>query len=113
MKASTDEPAAAATTGTLLWHSSSAHIQGQDWNLTFLGAFLSFLARAFLGLPSLLSLAGFSLAAALGALAFLGAGLASDHAGRFFGFGTASCSGSGLNFQGPKLSYAQKVAAAQ
>jgi hypothetical protein len=61
--------------------------------LTFLGAFLSFLARAFLGLPSLLSLAGFSLAAALGALAFLGAGLASDEgAGRFLGFGAASCS---------------------
>jgi hypothetical protein len=62
--------------------------------LTFLGAFLSFLARAFLGLPSLLSLAGFSLAAALGALAFLGAGLASEDAGRFFGLGAASCRGS-------------------
>ena len=59
--------------------------------LTFLGAFLSFLARAFFGFPSLLSLAGFSLGAAFGALAFLGAGLASEDGGRFLGFGAASC----------------------
>ena len=72
--------------------------------LTFLGAFLSFLARAFLGLPSLLSLAGFSLAAALGALAFLGAGLASEDAGRFFGLGAASCSGCRVQIHAKNLS---------
>ena len=52
-------------TGFWVGHWQAAAVDGS--RLTFLGAFLSFLARAFLGLPSLLSLAGFSLAAALGA----------------------------------------------
>jgi len=56
-----------------------------------LGAFLSFFARGLAGLPLLVSLMGFSFFSFGAAFAFLGAGVPSPDAGRFFGFGAGAC----------------------